>query len=360
MNRKLKANLANVVYSPLGDKIAQWLRIPQLYAEYMAWSSKRSFLREAKKEFGKEAAKGDLEDYKQALDKHWVTYNEYAYQYEFYNKTEEEREEFVSRAKMGYFYRRYSPANARALFRNKNRFLTYFSLFVHRRWIYAPNASYEEFSQLVSNYDCIIKPCDGAFGRGISKVYKDGNHTEDRKLYDSCVKDRMLVEQCIESCEELKALHPQSLNTIRVVTIANKEKAFVFSGVLRTGVGGSVVDNSHAGGVSVQIDVENGIVETDGANTKGERFISHPDSGIVFKGFRIPKWDLVVKTCCEAAKMIGNPITGWDVAINCNGDVEFVEANYAPDMDMMQTRYMVGAKKKIYTLIKEYRGINMK
>ena len=47
------------------------------------------------------------------------------------------------------------------------------------------------------------------------------------------------------------------------------------------------------------------------------------------------------------------------MAINCNGDVAFAEGNYAPDMDMMQTRYKACAKKKIYVLIKEYRGIEM-
>lgn len=360
MNRKIKYYFANVAYSPIGNKIVSLLGWQKLYADYKLLSSKRRALHIAKKEFEKDSAMGNLEDYKQALDKHWVSYNEYAYQYEFYKKTEEEREEFVSREKMGYFYRRYSPGNARAVFRNKNRFLTTFNKYVHRKWIYAPKATFEEFAQLVSNYDCIIKPCDGAFGKGISKVYKNGDHTDDRKLYDSCVKDQMMVEQCIESCEELKAFHPQSLNTIRVVTIANKEKACVFSGVFRTGVGGSVVDNSHNGGVSVQINVENGAVETDGSNTKGERFISHPDSRILFKGFKIPKWELVVEACCEAAKMTDNPITGWDVAINSNGDLEFVEGNYAPDMDMMQTRYQAGSKKKIFALIKEYTGIEMK
>ena len=41
-------------------------------------------------------------------------------------------------------------------------------------------------------------------------------------------------------------------------------------------------------------------------------------AGYVFRGSRIPKWDLIVKTCCEAAKMIDNPVTGWDVTINSN------------------------------------------
>lgn len=136
------------------------------------------------------------------------------------------------------------------------------------------------------------------------------------------------------------------MNTIRVVTIANKEKACVFSGVFRTGVGDSVVDNSHVAGVSAQINVEKSVIETDGANTNGERFVSHPDSGITFKGYRIPQRDVIVETCCEAAKMTDNPITGWDVIINSNGDVEFVEANFAPDMDMMQNRYKTGAKRR--------------
>ena len=360
MNRNRKAFFANVLYSPLGDKIAQWLRIPQLYADYIVWRAKRKYKSIGEKEFSKGTTIGSLDDFKQAVDKHWVTYNEYAYQYEFYSKTEEEREEFISSAKMTYFYRRYVPGKVKAISRNKNRFLTKYSKYIHRNWIYTPEASYEEFAQILSNYDCIIKPCDRARGHGIYKIFKNSDHANDRKMYDSCVKDRMLVEQCIESCEELKALHPQSLNTIRVVTIANKDKACVFSGVLRSGIGDMVVDNSHNGGLSAQINVENGVVETDGANTKGERFVNHPDSGIVFKGFKIPQWDLIVKTCCEAAKMTDNPITGWDVAINSNGDVEFVEANYAPDMDMMQTRYKTGAKKKIYTLIKEYCGIELK
>lgn len=360
MNRKLKFFITNILYSPFGDRIVSTFGGAKWYADYMAWLSKRNALRVAKKEFGKESAKGNLEDYKQALEKHWVSYNEYAHQYEFYNKTEEEREEFVSMAKMTYFYRRFIPGNVKAIFRNKNNFLTFFSKYIHRDWIYTPEASYEVFSQLVSNYDCIIKPCDGKRGKGIHKIWKDSDHKDDKDLYDKCVKDQMMVEQCIESCEELKAFHPQSLNTIRVVTIANKEKACVFSGVFRTGVGDSVVDNSHAGGVSAQINVEKGVVETEGANTNGERFVCHPDSGITFKGYRIPQWDIIVETCCEAAKMTDNPITGWDVTINNNGEVEFVEANFAPDMDMMQTRYKAGAKKKIYALIKEYRGIEMK
>lgn len=360
MKKSLKTRIFNVVYSPLCSKLVALIGVQKLYADLHVRSVKRSFLSNARKEFKKKSALGNFDDYKQAMKKHWVSYTEYAHQYEFYKKTEAEREEYISRLKMSYFYRRYTPGAAKTVFHNKTKFLKTFEKYVHRQWLYVPDSSFEDFEKMVSNMDCIMKPCDGKLGKGIFKTFQNNDHKNDRDLYEKCVKDRILAEQCIEACDELKAFHPQSLNTIRVVTIANKEKACVFSGVFRMGVGESVVDNSHKGGVSAQINVETGIVETDGANTHGDRFERHPDSGISIPGFQIPKWKTIVETCCEAAKLTENPITGWDVVINKHGEVEFIEGNYGPDMDMMQTRYKTGAKKKIHALVKEYCGITMK
>ena len=99
---------------------------------------------------------------------------------------------------------------------------------------------------------------------------------------------------------------------------------------------------------------------SEGINTHGERFISHPDSGLKIKGFKIPKWDLICETCCEAAKLTENTITGWDVTINNQGQVEFVEGNNRSDFDVMQSPLQVGVKRRIFALIKEYRGIELK
>ena len=360
MNRSLKAFVCKIVYSPLGDKLATFFGGERIHAETFVRSEKKKLLTEAKKEFDKGTSIGSFDDYQKALEKHWVTYSEYAYQYEFPQKSKEERDEYVSRLKMAYFYLRYGPGVLRPLFRDKTKFLSTFHEYVHRQWLYAPETTFEEFEQLVSNFDCIIKPLDGSRGKGVFKVYKDDVQRNNRSFYESCVKEKMLVEQCIESCEELKALHPQSLNTIRVVTFSNKEKSCVFSGVLRTGVGDSVIDNSHAGGVSAQINIEDGVVESDGVDMYGNRFNIHPDSGIGIRGFKVPQWNRIVETCCEVAKQVGNPITGWDVVINNQGEVEFIEGNHSPDFDIMQSRYKVGLKKKIFALIKEYCGVEMK
>ena len=358
MDTSLKAFVCSIAYSPFGNKVVSLVGGQKWYAELHSRSEKKKLLANAKKEFEKSSALGTFDDYKQALEKHWVSYKEYADQYEFYKKSEEEREEYVSRLKMAYFYWRYAPGAAKSVFRNKTRFLKTFNKYIHRKWLYAPESSYEEFFLLVSNYDCIAKPCDNMRGHGIFKIDRKTDQT--KELFDFCCKNRMLVEQCICECDELKVFHPQSLNTIRVVTVSNKDKAEVFGSFFRMGVGDSIIDNAHAGGIFAQIDIDEGVISSDGINTNGNRFVYHPDSKIKIKGFKIPKWELICETCCEAAKLTENTITGWDVIINNQGDVEFVEGNNRSDFDVMQSPLQVGVKKKIYAKIKEYKGIEMK
>lgn len=78
-------------------------------------------LAEAKKVFEKNPSLGNISDYEQALKKHWVSYSEFAHQFEFYKKTEAERNECVSRLRMAYFYWRNTPSAAKSVFRNKTK-----------------------------------------------------------------------------------------------------------------------------------------------------------------------------------------------------------------------------------------------
>lgn len=359
-NSKFHSLVLSFSYSPQGNKLLKILGGPRFYANYLVWKRKKMLLASAKKEYENGSQFGNLYDYKRALEKHWVSYQEYSKMYQFFKKSEEERNEYVALLRMSYFYRRYNNGVVLPIMRDKQRFLKAYSKYIHRKWLFVPDASYDEFEQLVTSYDCIIKPCDAARGKGVFKIYKDADHSNDKSLFETCVKNRMMVEQCIESCKELMDFHPQSLNTIRVVTIAGKERACVFSGVLRTGVGDNVVDNTHAGGISVQINPQSGVIETDGADSNGNKYVYHPDSKIQFKGFRIPHWDDIVEKSCKLAIEVANPITGWDVVVNSQGEVEFIEANYGPDLDVMQVRCGHGIKKKLYALIKEYCGIEMK
>lgn len=82
MNRKLKLLLQRIGYSRFSDIIYR-LGGGKLWADWNAYLSKRKLLASAKKKFEETDAVGNFEDYKQALEKHWVSYTEYAEKYEF-------------------------------------------------------------------------------------------------------------------------------------------------------------------------------------------------------------------------------------------------------------------------------------
>ena len=91
MNRSLKSFACRIAYSPLGNKIANGLGITGMWARLQVRSKQKRLWAEAKKQFAEGTASGTLEDYRDALRKHWVSYAEYAFQYAFYKKTESER-----------------------------------------------------------------------------------------------------------------------------------------------------------------------------------------------------------------------------------------------------------------------------
>ena len=101
---------------------------------------------------------------------------------------------------------------------------------------------------------------------------------------------------------------------------------------MRVGAGGPVVDNLVAGGLRANIDIESGVVDSDGLFIDGTRATHHPDTGVKFKGTQIPQWDKVTEVCLKAASMVSQSIVaGWDIAITANGEVEIIEVNSLPD-----------------------------
>lgn len=317
-------------------------------------SERIHLLQEAKDHFMKEKPQnGTLSDYKNALKRHFVTYSEYMYQYEFWKLTESERDLFVSRNSVRLIY--YDiPWEVKRKFWNKTEFLKLFADYIYRSWLYVPCVSFEVFTDFIRSKECIAKPLNNCCGVGVFKISPYILNTINLKeLYIQCLKDNILLEECIMGGKELQSFHPSSLNSIRVVTIFQKCKPIVFGAFLRMGTGDSVVDNAHAGGLFAQINVETGTIESDGIDVYGHTYRNHPDTNKPIKGFVILRWDEIKEVCMEAARIVPeNPITGWDVVINQKGQIEFVEGNHGPDFDVMQSPLKVGAKKKLYSYLK--------
>jgi hypothetical protein len=56
--------------------------------------------------------------------------------------------------------------------------------------------------------------------------------------------------------------------------------------------------------------------------------VSHPDTGFVFEGGRIPEFDRALQLCLAMhSKLPHIPVIGWDLAINSNSQIEIIEWN---------------------------------
>ena len=82
----------------------------------------------------------------------------------------------------------------------------------------------------------------------------------------------------------------------------------------------------------------------------------HPDTKLPLIGFQIPKWDEITEFCLSAARQTKNIITGWDVVIKDDGQLEFVEANHRPDIQTMQSWYKKGSKREILDTLSDLTG----
>lgn len=327
---------------------------------YILFDERRRFFSEAKIKFrDAKWERGSFKDYKSSFRKHRVTYSEYMFSYEYWHLNEDERDKFISTSEMQCIYRKLGIHEVRNIFHEKVRFLELFSPFVHRWWALARSLTLDQFKEKLACFDMIIKPVDGTRGDGIMKI-SSSNVGDLPALFAKLQGENSLLEECINACDDLSEFHPSSLNTIRVVTISNGDNFRVFGALFRMGSHGSVIDNTHAGGIYAPINVENGIIEIDAIDAQNNHYPNHPDSGKPIKGFKIPEWERIVETCRMASRTIPNiHFAGWDVCVTKNGEIEIIEGNHAPDFDGgMQAPLKVGVKRQLQQAVMDVMGID--
>ena len=332
--------------------------VPAIREPRIWHAEKRLFMDEARERFTLEKPEhGHLSDYRDALKKHRVTYSEYMYSYEFWRLDEAARSEFLSNSEVQCVYRALGNARVRNVFRNKPQFLKAYAPFVHRRWALATDMSEKTFKRIVTGEGCIAKPVDGSQGSGIQKFRTEGGN-DVSAIYRKCISERLLLEECITSCDELAAFHPASLNTLRVVTISEKDRCEFFGAILRMGTGNSVIDNTHAGGIYAPINLETGRIEVPAIDARNHRYERHPDTDVPIVGFQVPAWKEILEVCRQATRQIpGIRFAGWDLAVRSDGQVELIEGNHAPDFDGgMQAPLKIGVKRRFQETVQRVIG----
>jgi hypothetical protein len=149
-----------------------------------------------------------------------------------------------------------------------------------------------------------------------------------------------VVQHRVSSSKEIKNINSTALNTTRIVTVLNGNNPEYLCGFQSFATGGATTDSWSKGSVYVGIDIEKECLKSDGYcnldDTEKSLVQSHPDSGIVFAGYKLPGLRDAVKLCLNTHRLLYfNFAVGWDVAITDHGPL-IIEANEKPGMNVVQ------------------------
>lgn len=246
-----------------------------------------------------------------------------------------------------------NASNLREIFDNKGLTYQEFKKFYKRDLVTVYTMDdYQEFAFFCSNHSSFIyKPLKGVCGKGI-KIYRDIKTPHKELFYDLLKSGSFVVEELIEQGEEIAVLHRESINTLRLATFKLENEVVIYGAGIRMGTGDSIVDNAGSGGLFCHVNHEYGFIDTN-AKDYIKEYVFHPDTGVRFIGFDIPKWNEAKELVTAMAKTIkGATVISWDLAYSKNGWC-MVEANDVGGPNLIQGNGMY-SKYVLYNLIDRY------
>ncbi|MGF2949663.1 CapA family protein [Microbacterium alcoholitolerans] len=231
----------------------------------------------------------------------------------------------------------------------KDKFDAIYAEFVKRKFWVNSESTFDEFLAFAEGLDsAFCKPLKSGGGLGTFTLDLTGDEVALRELYDDLMKQPLiLVEESVVQHPEMNDFYPNSVNTVRVVTLQDDSGTHIISTGARFGSTG-ITDNFSGTGMVSDVDIATGKIVTPAVDKKGISYDAHPYSGKRFVGFQIPHWDQVIETAKRAMDVLpGVNYVGWDVAIGPDG-VSLIEGNSMPDLVLVQAPYAPAKVGKRY------------
>lgn len=190
-------------------------------------------------------------------------------------------------------------------------------------------------AELLSKYQrFFVKPTTGSCSGKSCKLIteSDGFDLQDNILIIDKNKGvgyshNFVVQEVIKTHNTISALHPESVNTFRIITYLWNEMVEVMPVILRIGRGKNNVDNAHAGGMFIAVH-PNGSLGDHAVTEFNQQFTEHPDSGVVSKNHAIASYDKMVNAAKRMHEMVPQiGVVNWDFTVGTEGDPILIEAN---------------------------------
>ncbi len=178
--------------------------------------------------------------------------------------------------------------------------------------------------------DCgevVLKPAKfSAGGRGI--LFWNAETDSPDKIAEYLQNTRFVIcQEIIKQHHELNRLSPNSVNSIRMMTVVFNDEAHLLSSVLRMGSNDARVDNFTNGGIASGIK-PNGQLRNVAYDVCANKYERHP-LGTAFESVTIPSYSQCVDTVKVLARRFATVSRqiSWDFAIDESGQPLIVEFN---------------------------------
>lgn len=251
---------------------------------------------------------------------------------EFFRKNGREKRRWITSRKNNNIVWKTYPKEIVEIFNRKPVFVKKFAKYLKHASIYSADVTVEEIRTFIQKYNSvIIKPEGGACGQGVRRICKDDNKAIDELIGSIQHGNHYMIEQIIVQNSGMSALNPDSVNTIRVETIVDRNGVPHINNMLAMlGTTSAVINNAHAGGIMCHIDPETGIIDGKGVNPEGKRILIHPATKHVLLGYQLPNWNGIHEYVKELALVVPDArYIGWDIVILEDG-YDVIEGNVHP------------------------------
>jgi len=199
----------------------------------------------------------------------------------------------------------------------------------------------------------ICKIVNGGCGVGV-RIEDVTNPAHVKELFEELINQgSWIVEELIRQDESISMFNRSSVNTIRFPSFKHGNTIVQDYPCIRFGRAGNIVDNAGQGGVFASIDISSGVIITNGFDELGHEYEAHPDSKVIFKGFKIPKWKELLEEAriAHMALPAEQTYVAFDYALSNKGWA-IVEGNWG-DFVLQQTSLRRGLK---YEFVKMLEG----
>ena len=257
--------------------------------------------------------------------------------FEMYNLTDKERDTYITRGRNNDLIKKYNNPEYDHIFRNKVEFNTLFKDFIKRDFIDVNTSTKEDVIAFIKKHPVFMaKPVVGTCGKGIEKIDIHDHESVDT-LYDYLTQEGMNyeLEELIHQNKKVASIYPDSINTVRIVTIVDNGVSHIICAYFRIG-NGKYVDNFNSGGMVAPVNEETGEVIDKAIDKQKNLYERHPATNAIIKGFVFPDWDKALEMVKKASLVVPEMrYIGWDVCFSTKGPI-LVEGNEYPGHDIYQ------------------------